>query len=636
MIIKKFILAVISLLIVLLCTSWLFAVLGNVTIYHDLTLLPSYAVLLERDKSGLILTVITSACFILFVLMNFLIPNASSQYKWRFRTKDERTRHSKLYTEKQIINELELSCIKYNSNGSLASSNPNGGVLVASHTDKLYVWPDYIHSLYVGTTKSGKTESLLMPQLQAILDSNENAMVIDPKATLYTEYGWRFKQAGYQVYRINLVSPLLGNCRNPFEQGTIAYKQAIEDYRLNIAEWQQKKIQAMIDHILFVDFLKSNPQPVFNNSKAIESWTDVADLLTFEKGASKNKIWNDHAKNMIIGGACLLAELNQFDYINVQSIRGLFANPQTVQLYYRLKPDKTSDSFNFLAAYVNSPDVTRDSMLSNFNDKTQILTLNKEIRMMTSFTDIDFLDLTRKKCILFFNCHDEKGTYFPLMSLYVDQIYQDLVAESRKRLTESGIERLPIPINFIFEEFGIMHPLKNIKTMLGACRSRGIRLFFFCQDFLQLKDSYGHEIAADIVAQCQHIVYLLSGDEQTKKDISSKAGSRQVWNKDRQAYETVPVLTIDQLNALKLGEFVSIFQRIKGCCKHKFAYYKNARYYKSKPDEMIESDATNQVLREVPFFDLEEYIEKELNTYEYKPKFPRTRGPKTKRQIQFM
>lgn len=600
-------------------SAWVVAFIGNLFIYHIIDIWPNFNVLFINDSSGMKLAIVLAAVILFAAVWNFIVPDrmyGQQRNLRRLKTKDERQRYSKLLTEKQIIKELNLECVKYGKDKKPIDPHPIGGVLVGSHEDRMYVWPDYIHSIFTGTTKSGKTESLLMPQLQLILDSKENAVVIDPKATLYSEYGWRFKEAGYKVYRINFINPLLSHHRNPFESGTKAYREGVENYEKDMKEWDKKRTEALKQHILLARFEAENPKPVFNNSRAIELWTDVANLLTYEKNAGKNQSWNNHARDMIVGGACLLAELKRYDNINIRNIRALFVNPNAIQYFMKNYIDRSLDSFGLLAAFVNSPDQTRDSMVSVFNEKTQLLDLNKEVRMMTSYTNVDFLDLANENCIIFFNCHDEKDTYFPLMSLFVDQVYQDLVAASRERLINEGDEKLKYPINFIFEEFGIMHPLKNLKTMIGACRSRGIRLYFFVQDFLQLKDSYGHELANDIIAQCQHLVYLLSGDEQTKKDISSKAGTRLVWNKDRHGYQELPVLSVDQLNDLKMGEFVSLFQRIKGCCKHQFAYYKNARYYVPKPKNIIDEDATLQKLKAVNLFDLQNYMKKEYNVDE--------------------
>lgn len=617
-----------GLILIPILSTWVIAFIGNLFIYHEATLLPSLDVLFIKNKNGLHLVLLTIAFIYFAIFFNTIIPNSNNDRKrWkRLRTQDERHRYSKKFSEKQLIKELNLECIKYDTSGKTIPENPKGGVMVASHKDKMYILRDYIHSIFVGTTKTGKTESLLLPQLQLILDSGENAMVIDPKGALYTEYSWKFRQNGYKVYRINFTDPLLSDFRNPFESGTRAYIENQKKYNDELAEWKMLRTQAIRNSVPLENFYKENPEPILNNSKAIEFWTDVAILLTFDKNAGQNASWNDHARDMIVGGACLLAELGKFDAINITSIRQIFAEPKKLQEYMKARIDKKSDSFSLLSAFINSPDTTRDSMISVFNGKTQILSLNKEIRMMTSFTNVEFTDLGTKKCIIFFNCHDEKSTYFPLMSLYVDQIYQDLVALSRERLNKEGIEKLNYPINFIFEEFGIMHPLKNIKEMIGACRSRGIRLYFYVQDFLQLYDTYGKEIAGNIIAQCQHIVYLLSGDEATKKDISNKAGTRQVWDKDHQAYKDVPVISVDELNALRMGEFVSIFQRIKGCCQHQFAYFKEARYYKPKPESEAEQEYTRKKLVDVPIFVMSDYINeemKELRNYGRNSQSPR-------------
>ncbi len=53
----------------------------------------------------------------------------------------------------------------------------------------------------------------------------------------------------------------------------------------------------------------------------------------------------------------------------------------------------------------------------------------------------------------------------------------------------------------------------------------------------------------------------LGGDPQTLKEISDKAGKKLRWNKERQSFDTVPVISPDRLQHFSLSEALILRQR---------------------------------------------------------------------------
>ena len=56
-------------------------------------------------------------------------------------------------------------------------------------------------------------------------------------------------------------------------------------------------------------------------------------------------------------------------------------------------------------------------------------------------------------------------------------------------------------------------------------------------------------------------VYLLAETSSTLKEISERAGQQKVWNKEKQCFDTIPVITPDRLQHLSMSEALVLRQR---------------------------------------------------------------------------
>ena len=83
--------------------------------------------------------------------------------------------------------------------------------------------------------------------------------------------------------------------------------------------------------------------------------------------------------------------------------------------------------------------------------------------------------------------------------------------------------KMPIRINFILDEFANMPPISSISNKITVSRSRNIRFYLVLQDFDQLKETY-KDSAGTIKSNCTNWIYLLTSDNETAKEISSRLG----------------------------------------------------------------------------------------------------------------
>ena len=149
---------------------------------------------------------------------------------------------------------------------------------------------------------------------------------------------------------------------------------------------------------------------------------------------------------------------------------------------------------------------------------------------------------------------DQKKTYHSLLTIFIKQCYETLIDEAQRN---GG--KLPIRTNFILDEFANMPPLSDADSMVSAARSRDIRFTFIIQNFAQLNDVYGEEVAQVIRGNCGNIIYLISTELKALEEISKMCG--EVKSKKDDKTSSTPLVTITDLQKLKLGE--AIIKRLR-------------------------------------------------------------------------
>ena len=152
---------------------------------------------------------------------------------------------------------------------------------------------------------------------------------------------------------------------------------------------------------------------------------------------------------------------------------------------YRKTTDKSVTS---LGQYVSAPGPTKGSIDSVFSDKSRMMTMSESVMRMTSKSTFDLRDISEKKSAVFIVVHGDKSTYYPFVTMFIEQMYEESMAVARKH---GG--RMPYPVNCVFDEAGIMPSLKSIDNMVSFGASAGFRLTLAVQDTSQLEHRYGKE-----------------------------------------------------------------------------------------------------------------------------------------------
>ena len=490
------------------------------------------------------------------------------------------------------------------------TTNRRGGPPILTSRRRIWVDATNTHSLVVGTTRSGKTFSIVNILIQSLRMSGESMIVMDVKGELYRTHGQSLINDGYDVKVVDFINPKKSARWNPLGIIIKKYREAYSEYQKQLSLPENREIvdEISMNKVLIAQFkrqiAKSDgdhddllkqisilekgieslnrmlPKP--NYSEAEELISDIAMRLCHEEDA-RDPFWSSSATTILEGYINFLLEQKiedengrmvflPDDMINMRSIKMLHDQGKTwidsekydncssiLEYYITRKRKQTDQSYMKLIEFVRSPDNTRGSISAVFGDKIKYFLANEDILNMTSVSEFDLKQLGEKKTAIFIGIHDEKGTYHELPSILISQTYEELIKLARN---EQKTSRLKVPVYVVWDEFANGSRWDNIVNALTAGLSRGVRFCLVIQDFAQLNTKYGKDKANTIRSNCQNLYYLLAGEYSTLKDVSDLCGSKIVWNQNRQEKETVPVLSTDALSKLSMGEAVIKRQRM--------------------------------------------------------------------------
>ena len=421
--------------------------------------------------------------------------------------------YSKWAKEKEIKEDRDVERVLPNDINTTAA-----GIPLVNNGKEIFVDNGEYHSLVIGATGSGKTQTIIHPMVNLLIKNGESMVVTDPKGEIYKSAGNYLKDMGYQVILLNFRETQKGNSWNPL---TLPY------------EYYQEG----------------------NKDKATELLDDVALNILYDQNNKGEPFWEKSAADYFSGLTLGLFEDAKKEEVNLNSINYMSTVGEEkmgagnfIKEYFKLKGDDSNAS-TFASGTVNAPNETRGGILSTFKQKIRIFTTRENLSEMLATSDFDMRSIGKQKTAVFIVIHDEKTTYHSLATIFIKQCYESLIDVAQ----EHGGE-LPVRTNFLLDEFANMPPLKDVTTMVTAARSRKIRFNFIIQNYAQLKQVYGAEQADTIKGNCGNIVYLISTELAALEEISKMCGEVKSKEKDKTA--STPLVTVTDLQKMKMFEVI--------------------------------------------------------------------------------
>ena len=468
-----------------------------------------------------------------FLSLGGLLVSVSSYFFEREKgfgiTTDKKDKgYSRWAKEREIKEELDRVEIKQENSTS-------AGVPLILNENEMWVDNSEYHSLVIGATGSGKTQTVILPLVHSLAKAKESMIITDPKGEIYEKTSNMLRARGYQILLLNFRDPQNGNAWNPMSLPYQMYKSG-------------------------------------NQDKAIELLDDLAlNILYDESNQNADPFWEKTSADYFSGVALGLFEDAKEEEININSIslattvgEEKFGGSTYIKEYFAAKDPSGAAAIN-ASSTIMAPTETKGSILSVFKQKVKLFASRDNLSEMLSHSDIDLESIGKKPTAVFIVIQDEKKTYHSLVTILLKQIYETLIGVAQ----EHG-GKLPVRTNFLLDEFANMPPLKDVTTMITAARSRHIRFTMIIQNFAQLDQVYGKENAETIRGNCGNIIYLITTELKALEEISKMCG--EVKSKKDEKTASTPLVTVSDLQRIKQFEVIILRMR-KQPFKTKFTPY---------------------------------------------------------------
>ena len=161
---------------------------------------------------------------------------------------------------------------------------------------------------------------------------------------------------------------------------------------------------------------------------------------------------------------------------------------------------------------------------------------NKLVQQITSHDEIDLSLPGREKCAYFCITSDQDSTFDMLATLFTSFLSIKLVRYADR----TKERRLPVPVQFILDEFPNLGVLPDFKKKLATARSRGIGMSILFQNIPQLQNRYPDNQWEEILGGCDFSIFLGCNDMTTASYYSDRTGEITVSvSSIRKSYYTI-------------------------------------------------------------------------------------------------
>ena len=381
------------------------------------------------------------------------------------------------------------------------------GLPISYDDEYLYISDRINHSLVIGSTGSGKTQTMILPLLELANKARESIVVHDTTNELYEKTKERFKKNGYNIIRLNFDDAMACNCWNPLELPHRLYKEGNKD-----------KAQDMLEELAFYllyDLEEVNSDPFWINS-AINYFTGLT-LYAFENEKE----------------------------VSLTTIKELDAFVNEKENEFKNKLDKNFSAYINLSGILNAPNETKGSIISVFSQKIKKFISKENLNKLLAKSDFDIANIAKEKTIIYAISGNSSNSE-RLLPLLISQVYY----AKDEYLKKEG------KINIILDDFFELYPIKNFAKMLNYSRSIYVTFTLMIRGFNDLKNKYGKE-ETEILKICfGNLVYLLSQDIDTLEEISNLCG------KTNEDGVVKALISVEELKTLKVFEAIIIMPRM--------------------------------------------------------------------------
>lgn len=371
-----------------------------------------------------------------------------------------------------------------------------------------------LHALIVGTTGSGKTTGFVDQNIEVLARNKTKPSIIisDPKKELYEKHAKQLEKEGYTISVLDLREPYSSARWNPLNVLTRRIR-LVKELENNLVQRDGKYYGGSETFLSYRD-ARTRVQEL--KDEIYENAMDLVYTICPVQNHDQ-PTWEQGARNLIFGFVlamcedCIKGKLEEKQLLlfNIYHNITRYLSEDTTQLRGYLLEGR--DEFSKVRGLVNTVLITSDktltSYLSEVNSYMQQLA-DDGILSLTSENDIDIVNMDETPNAVFIIVPDERFTRHRFVTLFITQMYKELVEKAnlnlRRLQTQSAI--LKRNTYFVLDEFGNLPKFENMEGMITVARSRGIRFLLVLQSFSQLTAKYGREIGDIVKTNCNEFV----------------------------------------------------------------------------------------------------------------------------------
>jgi type IV secretion system protein VirD4 len=502
---------------------------------------------------------------------------------------------------------------------------------------------DPIHTMIIGTTGSGKTQTYINPSIRILsqIATKPCLVITDPKGEVYRDNALQLKAAGYRIEVLDLRNPYASNRWNPMDNAFVQFHRALniqkevkihrgdspKDYRLKLAsdikeyggEWYEFNRSAYSFKEQLRGDLESKAQEL-KDAAENELREIAASIVPIESKTDSS--WERGAQDFIYGIMLAMLEDSTDPELGMTREKFNFYNMANIATYRDNDPDnpfgtlrkycahrsKFSKVTSLTATAINNAPNTTRSYMGVLMSRISIFQ-DAGICYATSFSDMSFDDFIDQPTAFFIKVPDEKESRHCIATMCVSQLYKKLV----EKASETESLKLKRNVYFMLDEFANLPKIEKMDSMVTVGRSRGLFFSLVIQSYSQLDNKYGKEAAETIRSNCNIQIFIGTEDQKTREEFSKMCGDISIelqstsetknegkdgggTSKTKQAQrQTRPLIYPYELGQLdKFNVIVKIFQQhpIKTAMT---PFFKTPQFDKRQaPEEYAASKALNE------------------------------------------
>lgn len=440
-----------------------------------------------------------------------------------------------------------------------------------------------LHALIVGTTGSGKTTGFVDQNIAVLGKSQSKPSIVisDPKKELYEKHAKNLEKQGYKISVLDLREPYSSERWNPMNV-LLRRIRLVKDLENNLEQKDGKYYGA---GEVFLSYRDARTRMQELKDEIYENAQDLVYTLCPVQNKDQ-PTWEQGARNLIFGFVlamcedCIKGKLDEKQLVlfNVYHNICKYCSEDTTMLKKYLMEGR--DEFSKVRGLVNTVLITSDktltSYLSEVNSYMQQLS-DDGIMSMTAENDLDIVNLDEQPNAVFIIVPDERFTRHRFVTLFITQMYKELVEKANLNLRRGEKDTAILKRNtyFVLDEFANLPKFDNIEGMVTVARSRGIRFLFVLQSYSQLTAKYGRDVGDIIKTNCNVKIFIGSDDSETRKEFSELCGNKKIkqfsvnTNAENPASSntgatTQPLITVGMLERLNGDEKGDAIVSVRG------------------------------------------------------------------------